>query len=196
MELFHIKMFVPIAGVIGDYGAISVAKNSSFQNFKDVVDAYKKDPDSVKMDGGSVRGIMDHLIVPLKGGGFLIIPGHYDRTVPALGVRGPHAVYQGQEHSQFLSGAVRLLLLLLWTLLPLLLLPLPPQARSSRQTLLNAMCIVPGPVYGLDACRVARRRGRDEAVDGPGRVLDVPRGPPRAAARCRPHVAVAEKRGG
>ena len=52
----------PIAGVIGDYGAIAVAKNSPFKNFKDVVDAYKKNPKSVKMAGGSVRGSMDHLI--------------------------------------------------------------------------------------------------------------------------------------
>jgi len=56
------KDVVPIAGVIGDYGAIAVAKDSPFQNFKDVVDAYKKNPSSVKMAGGSVRGSMDHLI--------------------------------------------------------------------------------------------------------------------------------------
>ncbi len=53
---------MPIAGVIGDYGAIAVAKSSPFKNFKDVVDAYNKDPNSVKMAGGSVRGSMDHLI--------------------------------------------------------------------------------------------------------------------------------------
>ena len=56
------KDVTPIAGVIGDYGAIAVAKNSPFKNFKDVVAAYKKDPSSVKMAGGSVRGSMDHLI--------------------------------------------------------------------------------------------------------------------------------------
>ena len=56
------KDVVPIAGVIGDYGAIAVAKNSPYKNFKDIVDAYKKDPKSVKMAGGSVRGSMDHLI--------------------------------------------------------------------------------------------------------------------------------------
>ena len=62
------KDVVPIAGVIGDYGAIAVAKSSSFKNFKDVVDAYKKDPNSVKMAGGSVRGSMavsyTHLTLP------------------------------------------------------------------------------------------------------------------------------------
>ena len=56
------KDVVPIAGVIGDYGAIAVAKNSPFKTFGDVVAAYKKDPKSVKMAGGSVRGSMDHLI--------------------------------------------------------------------------------------------------------------------------------------
>ena len=52
----------PIAGVIGDYGAIVVAKNSPIKNFKDAVDQYQKDPKSIKMAGGSVRGSMDHLI--------------------------------------------------------------------------------------------------------------------------------------
>ena len=52
----------PIAGVIGDYGAIAVAKNSPYKNFKDVVDAYNANPKSIKMAGGSVRGSMDHLI--------------------------------------------------------------------------------------------------------------------------------------
>jgi putative tricarboxylic transport membrane protein len=49
----------PIAGVIGDYGAIAVAKNSPYKNFKDVVNAYNADPKSIKMAGGSVRGSMD-----------------------------------------------------------------------------------------------------------------------------------------
>ena len=34
----------PIAGVIGDYGAIAVAKNSPYKTFKDVVNAYNADP--------------------------------------------------------------------------------------------------------------------------------------------------------
>jgi len=56
------KDVMPIAGVIGDYGAIVVANDSPIKNFKDAVDAYKKDPKSIKMAGGSVRGSMDHLI--------------------------------------------------------------------------------------------------------------------------------------
>jgi len=56
------KDVTPIAGVIGDYGAIVVAKDSPYKTFADVVAAYKKDPNSIKMAGGSVRGSMDHLI--------------------------------------------------------------------------------------------------------------------------------------
>ena len=61
-DVLSYKDVTPIAGVIGDYGAIAVAKDSPFKNFADVVAAYKKDPKSVKMAGGSVRGSMDHLI--------------------------------------------------------------------------------------------------------------------------------------
>jgi len=56
------KDVMPIAGVIGDYGAIVVANDSPIKNFQDAVDAYKADPSSIKMAGGSVRGSMDHLI--------------------------------------------------------------------------------------------------------------------------------------
>ena len=56
------KDVVPIAGVIGDYGAIAVANDSPYNNFSEVVAAYKADASSVKMAGGSVRGSMDHLI--------------------------------------------------------------------------------------------------------------------------------------
>ena len=38
------------------------AKNSPYNSWKDVVAAYKANPKSVKMAGGSVRGSMDHLI--------------------------------------------------------------------------------------------------------------------------------------
>ena len=55
-DVLSYKDVTPIAGVIGDYGAIAVAKDSPFKNFADVVAAYKKDPKSVKMAGGSVRG--------------------------------------------------------------------------------------------------------------------------------------------
>jgi putative tricarboxylic transport membrane protein len=56
------KDVTPIAGIIGDFGAIAVAADSPFQTFADVVSAYNADPKSVKMAGGSTRGSMDHLI--------------------------------------------------------------------------------------------------------------------------------------
>ena len=56
------KDVTPIAGIIGDFGAIAVAADSPFQTFADVVAAYNANPKSVKMAGGSTRGSMDHLI--------------------------------------------------------------------------------------------------------------------------------------
>ena len=56
------KDVTPIAGIIGDFGAIAVAADSPFQTFADVVSAYNADPKSVKMAGGSTSGSMDHLI--------------------------------------------------------------------------------------------------------------------------------------
>ena len=56
------KDVTPIAGIIGDFGAIAVAADSPFKTFADAVAAYNADPKSVKMAGGSTRGSMDHLI--------------------------------------------------------------------------------------------------------------------------------------
>lgn len=55
----------PIAGVIGDYGAIVVGKNSEINDFGGLVAAYKADPKKVAIGGGSVAGGMDHLIAAL-----------------------------------------------------------------------------------------------------------------------------------
>ena len=52
-----------IAGTIGDYAAFVVNKDSSIKTFKDLVAAYKADPRSVAIGGGSVPGGMDHLVV-------------------------------------------------------------------------------------------------------------------------------------
>jgi putative tricarboxylic transport membrane protein len=54
-----------IAGTIGDYAAFVVNKDSPFNSFKDLVDAYKADPRSVAIGGGSVPGGMDHLVVAM-----------------------------------------------------------------------------------------------------------------------------------
>ena len=56
------KGYVAGSGVLSYKDVKPIAKNSPYKNFKDVVDAYKKDAKSIKMAGGSVRGSMDHLI--------------------------------------------------------------------------------------------------------------------------------------
>lgn len=62
----------PIASVIADYAAFVVAKDSKYTSFKDVIADFNKDPKSVKIAGGSVKGSMDHLVpamVILAAGG-------------------------------------------------------------------------------------------------------------------------------
>lgn len=54
-----------IAGTIGDYAAIITGKNSPIKSFKDLADAYAKDPKSVSIGGGSVPGGMDHLVAAM-----------------------------------------------------------------------------------------------------------------------------------
>ncbi|MDP0489397.1 MAG: tripartite tricarboxylate transporter substrate binding protein [Fusobacterium sp. JB019] len=51
----------PIAGLIADYGAFVVGKNSKFKNINEVMDALKRDPKSVKIGGSSSAGSMDHI---------------------------------------------------------------------------------------------------------------------------------------
>lgn len=51
----------PIAGLIADYGAFVVGKDSKFKNINEVMDALKKDPKSVKIGGSSSAGSMDHI---------------------------------------------------------------------------------------------------------------------------------------
>lgn len=52
----------PIASVIADYAAFVVPKDSKYNSLKEVIADFKKDPKSVKIGGGSVRGSMDHLV--------------------------------------------------------------------------------------------------------------------------------------
>ncbi len=54
-----------IAGTIGDYAAFVVGKDSKLNSFKDLVTAYKANPRSVAIGGGSVPGGMDHLVAAL-----------------------------------------------------------------------------------------------------------------------------------
>lgn len=55
----------PIAGTIGDYGAMVVHKDSSVETMQALLAAYTSDPSSVAIGGGSVAGGMDHLIAAL-----------------------------------------------------------------------------------------------------------------------------------
>jgi len=52
----------PIASVIADYAAFVVPKDSKYTSFKEVIADFHKDPKSVKIGGGSVKGSMDHLV--------------------------------------------------------------------------------------------------------------------------------------
>ncbi len=54
-----------IAGTIGDYAAFVVSKDSELNTFADLVEAYKADPRSVAIGGGSVPGGMDHLVAAM-----------------------------------------------------------------------------------------------------------------------------------
>jgi len=62
----------PVASTIADYGAIVVAADSKYKDWKQVVTAFNDDPRKVKIAGGSARGSMDHLVVAaaFKGEGF------------------------------------------------------------------------------------------------------------------------------
>lgn len=54
-----------VGGTIGDYAAFVVSKNSSINDFNDLVAAYKKNPKKVSIGGGSVPGGMDHLVAAM-----------------------------------------------------------------------------------------------------------------------------------
>jgi putative tricarboxylic transport membrane protein len=65
------KNLTPISMLINDYGAYAVPKNSKFKSIKDVMEAIKKDPKSVKIGGTSAMGSMDHIqfLVAAKAAG-------------------------------------------------------------------------------------------------------------------------------
>jgi putative tricarboxylic transport membrane protein len=51
----------PLARLITDYGAFVVPANSKYTSIKEVMDALKADPKSVKIGGNSSAGSMDHI---------------------------------------------------------------------------------------------------------------------------------------
>lgn len=71
------KDVTPIAMVMNDYGAFGVPKNSRFKNIKEVFEAMKKDPKSVKVGGTSSLGSMDHIqfLVAAKAAGVKDLKG-------------------------------------------------------------------------------------------------------------------------
>lgn len=52
----------PVAGVIGDYAAIVVGKDSQYESWDQLYAAFKEDPRGVAIGGGSAPGSMDHLV--------------------------------------------------------------------------------------------------------------------------------------
>lgn len=58
---FSYKDTTPLARLITDYGAFVVSKNSKYKTIKEVMDALKEDPKSVKIGGNSSVGSMDHI---------------------------------------------------------------------------------------------------------------------------------------
>jgi putative tricarboxylic transport membrane protein len=52
----------PIAKLIEEYGAVMVPKDSKFKTIDDLVDAWKADPGSLSVGGGSSPGGPDHLL--------------------------------------------------------------------------------------------------------------------------------------
>jgi len=51
----------PIAAITGDYNAIAVRKDSTFNNLRTLVDVLKRDPGGITVGGGSAPGSLDHL---------------------------------------------------------------------------------------------------------------------------------------
>lgn len=58
---FSYKNLTPIAMLIHDYGAFAVSKKSKFNSIREVMEALKKDPKSVRVGGISSFGSMDHI---------------------------------------------------------------------------------------------------------------------------------------
>ncbi len=55
------KNVTPVARLITDYAAFVVKKGSKYTSIKQVMDALKKDPKSIKIGGQSAAGSMDHI---------------------------------------------------------------------------------------------------------------------------------------
>lgn len=56
---------VPIAGLVGEYGAFVVRADSALESWPRFVAALQENPRAMNVGGGSVRGSLDHLILAL-----------------------------------------------------------------------------------------------------------------------------------
>lgn len=56
---------IPLAAMIGDYGALVVRSDSPFAGWADVVEALRADPRAAVFGGGSVRGSLDHVALAM-----------------------------------------------------------------------------------------------------------------------------------
>ena len=55
------KDVTPIIAITGDYNAIAVRKDSTFNNLRTLLDVFKRDPGLISVAGGSAPGSLDHL---------------------------------------------------------------------------------------------------------------------------------------
>lgn len=56
---------VPIAGLVGEYGAFVVRTDSTISSWPELIARLEKDPRGVNVGGGSVRGSLDHLVLAM-----------------------------------------------------------------------------------------------------------------------------------
>lgn len=59
---YNFRDLTMVAGIIGDYAAFVVAKDSPIKTFNQFVEEFKKAPRKMAVGGGSVPGSMDHLV--------------------------------------------------------------------------------------------------------------------------------------
>ncbi len=62
---YNFRDLTLIAGIIGDYAAIVVDKDSELNSMADLLAAYNADPGATAIGGGSVQGGMDHLVAAM-----------------------------------------------------------------------------------------------------------------------------------
>jgi len=62
---YSFRDLTPIAAVIADFAAFVVPADSSIENWDQVVESVVKDPESIRIAGGSVRGDLDHIAVAM-----------------------------------------------------------------------------------------------------------------------------------